>query len=353
MLAQRQKDTELHADEISIQEMDDFLNTNQKSSDVKVTDHRAGSKMEHAKQVSAKTVQELRTVVQGITNELNSIGVLVQDAQQYQGSEKFLNVLGHVGVKWARDRADIHRHDRIQRLDVAAATKIVEDHVASVIHELGITEQMNVSTAARIKEKIDGVLKKQEYAQPIYDKLVPQRKALQAEVESLDDELKAGTIEESQRPAKEKELEAKQRQLDELLLKEKDVADILKQTQSDLPTLRASKTAADQSIQGIHVMRRDILEKFDNCRVVLETATTAMKAKASVEMYDTIDKAFNKTLEIITENNVATAGAIIETMENRIKHGSLDPEVSNRLLSELLGHINDSLRALTEQEDAL
>src|SRR5262249_52877961 len=58
-------------------------------------------------------------------------------------------------------------------------------------------------------------------------------------------------------------------------------------------------------------------------------------------------------LGAITANNVATAGAALEVWTERIKHAAIDPKLSQQLLLELLGHIEEATRSLTATEAAV
>lgn len=67
--------------------------------------------------------------------------------------------------------------------------------------------------------------------------------------------------------------------------------------------------------------------------------------------YKDIDPAFNKTIELLTENNIKTAGAAMALAIERAKKAAIGPDKSMKLLNELLSHINDYAAGIESLEE--
>ena len=332
-----------------LRDVDDVLST---STAQKTQPQKTGTKLDHAREVNHKTEMELRQLCEGLDNRIKEIGIVVAEAQNYQGSEKFYNFLGGIGIKSARDKAAAMRHDRIQTLNLENAIKEIQNYVNETINQLGASESEYKEDIKQYRHNLDTVLAKQKEAMPEYLKSQTARQSLEAEVSELEEQLKAGTLDQSQRPEVERKYEDKQRELQAAQLTEKTMLAIVKEAKEAIPELQKSSRAASDSIESLHSMRQSILEKFNNYRVILDRATTAMKARARLEMYQTVDPTLNKSIEAITENNVATAGAALEVWADRIKHAAIDPETSQRLLNEMIDNISTAAKDLAEAEDS-
>lgn len=340
----------LKADVTTLRDVDDVLSSSRTEA---VRQQGPGSKLAHAKETGKKTEMELRQLCEGLDNKISEIGIVVSQAQTFQGSEKFYNVMGHFGMKWAKDKAAVMRHDRLQTLDLRQAVQEIQNYVVETINQIGESEQEYKMDLGMYQAKLDDVLHKQKVAMPEYLTIQAKRQELEGKVQAIDEELKAGTLDQSERPAKEQEYENAQRELQAAQLQEKTLLATVKEAKEAIPELQKNRDAASNSIQALHGMRQGMFEKFSNLKVVLERATTAMKANARMELYSSVDPAFNKAIEAITSNNVATAGAALETWAERIKHAAIDPERSQQLLNELVGHISDAAKDLQDVENSV
>ncbi|HWY35045.1 MAG TPA: hypothetical protein VNX68_10390 [Nitrosopumilaceae archaeon] len=333
-----------------LRDVDDVLTQN--SAEQKTQTQRTGTKLDHAREVNHKTEMELRQLCEGLDSRLSEIGIVVADAQNYQGKEKVYNFLGNIGMKWGKDKAASMRHDRIQTLNLDNAIKEIQSYVNETITQLGTSEGDYKMDIKLYQSNLDTVLAKQKEAMPKYLSAQTNRQSLESEVQTLEDQLKAGTLDQSERPEIEHKYEDTVRKLQQAQLDEKTYLAIVKEAKEAIPELQKSRSAASDSIQSIHAMRQAILEKFDNYRVILDRATTAMKARARLEMYQSVDPTLNKSIEAITENNVATAGAALEVWAERIKHAAIDPETSQRLLNEMISNTTQSLKDLADAEES-
>jgi chromosome segregation ATPase len=314
---------------------------------------KTGSKLDHAREVGHKTTDELRTLVEGLDQRISEIGITVAEAQNFQGKERFINALGKLGLGFAKKKALQMRHDRLQTIDLTDAVKEIQNFVSSTIIQLGQSEADYKEDVTQYKHKLDEVLDKQIQATPQYLTVQAQRQKVENDLTTLKDELTAGTLSQAERPEKERQLEDVQRHYDDLILQEKTLAAVVKEATEAIPALQEDRDAANQSMQSLHAMRQGMMEKFNNLRVILERAATAVKAQAKAELYKSVDPAFNKAIDVITDNNIATAGALLETWADRIKHSAIDPERSKELLNQLLGHISDAAKDLQDMEDKM
>lgn len=344
-------DVNLKSD-VVMRDVDDVLSTN--STVTQATRQVGpGSKLAHSKEVGKKTAMELQQLCAGLDDKISEIGIVVSSAQNYQGSEKFYNVMSHFGMKWAKDKAALLRHDRMQKLDLKQAVQEIQNYVVETINQIGESEQDYKLDQKSYETKLNDIMKKQSDATPQYLQTVANREALEIKVNALNEELQSGTLEQAVRPGKEREYEAAQRELQAAELQEKTLLAIVKEAKEAIPELQKNRDAAAKSIQALHGMRQGMFEKFSNLKVVLERATTAMKANARLDLYKSVDPAFNKAIEAITASNVATSGAALETYTERLKHAAIDPQRSQELLNELIGHIADAAKDLQEVEDGV
>ena len=337
----------LHHD--AILDVDDVVTQNATQENKQTDNH--GSKLAHAKEVGKKTVTELQALCEGLDSRISEIGIVVEQAQTYQGSEKFFSFLGKVGIKSAKDKAAVMRHERLQKLDLKQAVQEIQNYTVATINELGETETEYKMDLNMYQTKLTEILNKQTVATPKYLAAVAAREALDAKVQAAQEELNSGTVAQAARPAKEAQLEILERQQHAAQLEETSLLSIVKQAKDGIPILQKDRDAAAKAIQAVHGMRQDMFEKFNNLKVVLERATTALKANARLELYSSVDPAFNKAIETITANNIATAGASLEVWAERMKHAAIDPQKSQELLQELLGHISDYAQDLQSVED--
>lgn len=336
----------LHETDTVLRDVDDVLSSTVENHEVA----KSGSKMEHANQVALKTAEEMQQLCEGVNNEFNRLGAKIAGSQTYQGPrEKGLHFLGDtLGLDWATKKAAVLRHDRIQNISFKDAIQELKLYVKDVIRQLGECE-----TQYRISEKayglkIDEMLAKLKEATPRLVDTQKRHAKLQAEVDALTEELAAGTMDQLERPHKQKDLEDKERLLDHTIQEESTLAAIVLEAQTILPGVQQERKAAAIQIQTIHAMRQGEQEKIDNMAATLEHATTAMKARVSAEIYKSVDPALNKAFENIVENDVATAGGMLETCTERMKHPSMDPATSARLQQELMSHINTAAKSLEE-----
>ena len=349
---QKEKSTNLNLGMGTLRDVDDLVTTDTVIQQTRQTDQR-GNKLAHAKEVNVKTAAELKTLCEGLDTRITEIGVVVAEAQKYQGAEKFYSALGHLGFKWGKDKAAIARHERMQKLDLRQAVQEVQNYTVETIKQLGESEQDYKLDLKMYQDKLTEVLNKQSTATPPYLAIVAKRQELEAKVNTAKEELSAGTLSQAERPQKEQDLEAMERQLHEAQLQENSLLAIVKEAKEAIPDLQKDRDAAAESIKALHGMRQSMFEKFSNLKVVLERATTAMKATSRLELYSSVDPAFNKAIETITGNNIAAAGAALETYTDRIKHAAIDPQKSQEFLNELLGHMSDFAKELQDVEDGV
>ncbi len=325
-----------------ITDVDDLAR--EKSSDAPHGSH----KLQHAKEVARRTEEELGALCRGLNDKITELGIEIQRANEYHGVEWAYHVLGAAGLDWAHRRANVMRHRRLENLDTEQAVTELGKFVLATIEQLGESETEYEQDQEVYERKLTEVLAKQREATPLYLRALEVRQALNTEVAILEAALQEVAI--ADRPDAEGKFEAKKRALDAAKLDEATYLAVVKNAQEAIPELQKSRDAATKAIQSLHGMRQSMLEKFANFKIVLERATTAMRARAHIELFENTDPAFNAAISAITQNNVSTAGAALEVWAERIKQAAIDPKRSQELLNELLQHITDAAMSLQETE---
>lgn len=307
-------------------------------------------KLADAHEKGAAMEQELRALCSDVIQRIEAIGLQIARSGEFRGvKEKTLAFLGQFSDK-AMNKAQALRVSRLDTASVEEACREVETFVQETIEKLGTVEAEYVSNVESYGKSIDTVLSKLKEATPRQLQAEQRRAELEGRYNALDLELKSGTIEQKDRPAKEAEFEALKRDLEKVRLDVMEFITIVTEAQRAIPTLQKSKDAAALSIESVHGMRRNLLEKWQNLAVVLENSMTAVRARAQLERYQAVDPALNRSVEVITDHNVAVAGAALEIAAQRLKHAAISPERSRELLQQLTGHVNDFLKEFADVE---
>lgn len=300
------------------------------------------AKLRHANEVGAKSTAEIKTLVAGLNNKVAELGVRVAEAEHYQGvEERMFAFFGRVGFQGAKERADSMKHDRIQSMSLEDAVKEIHIYVQNVIKIIGESESKYKNDLIEYDKDIALILKKYKDANPGYLEAKAQREKLEAEVVEAEEELKAGTLEESEKPAKEKHFDDIKRQLAESRLQESTLLAVVQKAQEALPGVQAVRDSANDAIQSLHGMRQGMKEKFDNFESVLKNAATAMQARARMELFEAVDPALNTTIEAVVRNNVATAGAAQEVYTDRARIAAINPEKFAEISKEFMDNLAD------------
>ena len=124
-------------------------------------------------------------------------------------------------------------------------------------------------------------------------------------------------------------------------MEEKSYLAIVTDAQRTIPIVQNSRDGAQKEIEAIHVMRRALLEKLENVKVMFETAMTNVITKAELERVRVIDPTINRTTTLIAEHNEKTAGAVLELVAERLNKAAVDPAKSAELISNLMGHMKE------------
>lgn len=309
------------------------------------------AKLQRAKRISEETETELSELCRSVNEKISSLGIEINRASEYRGVEWALHILGAAGLDWASRKANVLRRDRLEDINTEEAVQEIGEMVLAAIAHLGESEDLYELDQREYESSLNMILGKQAETTPKYLTALAEREKLEAQVTAMETEVREATM--AERPGKEKAFEALKRKLDTARLAEVTYLAVIKNAQDAIPNLQQSRDAATQSIQSLHGMRQAMLEKFADFKVILERATTAMQARANVELYETIDPAFNKAITAITANNVATAGAALEVWTQRIREAAIDPKRSQALLQELLTHISDAAASLKATEEVV
>ena len=276
-------------------------------------------KLKRAAEISAKSTAEIKAMIAGLRQRRAEIGLRLQQADQYQGfGEKSFAFLGKLGFKSAAERADNMKDDRIQQMTI-------DD--SSINHALRTYREAN----------------------PEYLKAKQLREKLQMDVDSLTEELKAG-ISEAERPEKERELDAVKRKLAGVQLDEVRYFEAVDKAQQALPPLQADRDAANEAIRMFHGMRQGMKENKDNYANLLKNAAVAMKARARLELFSSVDPALHKTIDAVLANDIATTGAAQEVYTERAKIAVIPPERMAELNKEFMDNVMETLNKLNAIE---
>ena len=307
-------------------------------------------RLRRAAEVSAKSTAEIKAMIAGLRQRRAEIGIRLQQADQYQGfAEKSLAFLGKIGFKSAAEHADNLKDDRIQEMTIDDGVQEIERYTNECILELGRSEEQFTLKRNDLDASINHALRTYREANPEYLKAKQLREKLQMEVDSLTEELKAG-LGESERPDKERELDAAKRKLAAAQLDEVRFFEAVDKAQQALPALQADRDSANEAIRMFHGMRQGMKENKDNYANLLKNAAVAMKARARLELFNSVDPALHKTIDAILANDIATTGAAQEVYTERAKVAVIPPERMAELNKEFLDNVMDTLNKLNAIE---
>lgn len=314
--------------------------------------HANNDKLKHAIQVAEETAVNLRGLTEGLDNRMQELGEISKTAKQFEGQEKVYNFLGTFS-KAAKQKAVDLRHDRISHLSFDAAIKEIGGWVDRNIETLGDREVELKTAKVDIIKTLDSMIAKQQEVTPLYLKAQADRQALEGDVQALDEEIKSGTLEESQLPEKNHKLEEKRRQLDAITEQENKYLVVLTKAKAAIPDNQKVRDSLTVTIQSIHSMRLSLSEKFANYKEIWKHSPEAIKTENTVQMYESVDATFNATTEAAVKNFVAMAGGVVSTWAERSSHDAINPDVTLKLANELKGHLQDALASLEAQETKL
>ncbi len=319
----------------TITNLDDLDVTRATEKETASDSNKRRTKMEQAKEFEGKMSEELGTIMQGIEDEVDGLGIQVVNAPKYQGMEKFLYFIGQ------KERASVRHLRRLKEMNLQEKVDRVFEHGKAAIVGLGKIETRHVEDVGKYDTSLKNTLRKYKEAQPEYKRWQETRSSLEIELNGLNLELQAGTVSETERPAKEVELDELKKKLHKAEMEEKSYLAIVTDAQRTIPIVQNSRDGAQKEIEAIHVMRRALLEKLENVKVMFETAMTNVITKAELERVRVIDPTINRTTTLIAEHNEKTAGAVLELVAERLNKAAVDPAKSAELISNLMGHMKE------------
>lgn len=342
-VTQRTARLERGAAESAITALDEFDITREDATPERVrevhTQRLADSsqKLQLAKEQINQMREDLRAMSIGLEERLNEIGYKVSEAYQFQGWEKFLNFFG------AKQKAVDIRYVRLQTQEVDQLVAEIKKLTQETINELGEREGEFEEAATEYRQTKGQVIEKYKQAQPRYKAAKGERENLDAEIKEREVDLESGVVLEDERPQREKDLEEVRRLRHRKFLEETDFLGVVTNAQRSIPILEQNTKAAEESIVAIHMMRRDALENTQNFTTLLDNAMVAVRNRATLERYESTDPAFKKTVTLVTQTNVNMAGAALQVAKQRVARAAIDPERSQQLMNELMGHIQEFL----------
>jgi hypothetical protein len=99
-----------------------------------------------------------------------------------------------------------------------------------------------------------------------------------------------------------------------------------------------------------HGMRQGMKENKDNYANLLKNAAVAMKARARLELFSSVDPALHKTIDAVLANDIATTGAAQEVYTERAKIAVIPPERMAELNKEFMDNVMETLNKLNAIE---
>lgn len=313
--------------------LDDLDVTRQTEAEIAPQSNKKRSKMEIAKEFEQKTTADIAEMMKGIDEEISKLGVTISTASKYQGREKFWNLIGQ------KERADAHRLQRLKGMSLQENLDKLKKLYSDAIDGFGRLEARHIGDVKKFNDSLALTLSRYKEAQPIYKVWRDKRKELEVELNALDLDLKAGTISEEERPAKEAELDNLKKQLHDAEIQENAHLAIVTDAQREIPSVQDARDGAQKQIAAIHTQRISMREKLNNTKVMIETAMTDVITTAELDRVNIVDPAYNKLITMISENKEKTLGATLEVVAERLGKAPIDPAKRLELYTNILGHI--------------
>lgn len=286
------------------------------------------NKLKESRVYIEKLPKELGELTAGLEEELIKIGYTVEEARAFSAWERCLIFFGQ------KDLAEKRRLERLQNQSIRESLKQIGKLTVGTVNELGGIEiECNESIEA-FGEDIKLEVNKLREAQPKYEEAIKIREAFEAQVKELKRELDAG-ISATERPVREEKLEELEKKFQKAHLYESELMIVIKIAQEAIPILQENREALQQLVKSIHGMRRQLLEKQEAFKSLLENAMTAVRSQAKIERFNAIDPVRNKVNALLTEINIKAAAGGMETLADRLAKASIDPDLSLRFTQEL------------------
>lgn len=300
------------------------------------------NKLQQARSEIEKLPKELGDLTAGLEQELINIGYTVQEARSFTAWERFLLFIGQ------KDSAEKSRLERLENQRVDITVEQINKLTLGTVRELGEIEKDCEKAVDDFSGGIKMETGKLEEAQPKYEKIKTKRGEIEAARDDLKRELEAGTVSASERPEKEKELDELEKTFHKLHLVESDLLIVIKVAQEAIDILQKNRTALLELVKSIHGMRRQLLEKQEAFKSILENCMTTVKAGAKIERFNAVDPTVNKVVSLLTNVNVAVAAGGMETLADRLSKSSMDPDEALRLSQKLAEETSVFMEKLAE-----
>lgn len=336
-------------DERLQEDLDSTFGVTTKQADKAVT--RPQTKLERGRVSCEQTVGALRLLVEELDGKMEELAGTLGQTSRYVGVERPLAFLGKtLGITFLEAQALNRKEERVNKLDVGQLTKLLRDHVRYTIEKLEKSKKEFDVAVAAYDASLAKTIDDYKRTQPEYETVLKEQERLSALITELKQNLDAGLIGETERPAKEAELDKLEQQLYEVEKRVGDAVQILKACQESIKLIPENRKAAHESRVAIQQMQREALEKLKHFGVLFEQSMAAVRAQAAVENFNRTAPSYDKGIQAIHRNNVAFAGAAIEVLAKRLQTNTVDPSVVLELIKEIAGHIQEGSDAMKKAE---
>ncbi|HNY11332.1 MAG TPA: hypothetical protein PKK26_07035 [Candidatus Wallbacteria bacterium] len=256
--------------------------------------------------------QDMQSLIEELTNELENLGRKVATTKDYQGLEKFWGAIG--ATKWA----NASRLDRIKTQNVDGSMKTVLAYANGTVESLNqqIAKNAEMYSALTQKEKI--IVEKLNENQPKYEHWREEVRRLGKEIEDVDRRLREAN--ETERPKVEQEKTTLSRELDQAKLNETSYFEIVKNASEAVSLVRHHAQGFYQAIDALTQSKIKTAEKIDNLKEIFTGIYQIMETALEIKGFSRIDSTLNYLADKTTETlNTQLEGILDETMARNEK----------------------------------
>ncbi|MEZ7891930.1 MAG: hypothetical protein QMC67_09285 [Candidatus Wallbacteria bacterium] len=287
--------------------------------------------------------KDMQELIEELTGELENLGRKVTTTKDFQGLEKFWNVIG--ATKWA----NASRLDRIRAQNVAGSMQTVLAYANGTVESLNqqIAKNAEMYSALTQKEKV--IVEKLNENQPKYEHWREEVKNIAQKIQDIERRLRESN--ESERPKIEEEKTKMQRELDQARLNETSFFEIVKNASEAINLVRHHAQGFYQAIDALTQSKIKTAEKIDNLKEIFTGIYQIMETALEIKGFSRIDSTLNYLADKTTETlNVQLEGILDETMARNEKK-VIDDEKMLKYMEHLNKVVQNFTDGMQKQQD--
>lgn len=283
---------------------------------------------------------DLQSLIEDLTNELDELGRNVTTFQDATTMERFV---GSFNKRWARQMT----LNRVREQNVEGSMRTILAYARGTVESLNAAIAKNAHAYGKLQTTDAELSNKLVEFQPKYEQWRTTAKRLENELAELDRRIQVA--DETTFATLQQERSKLQVQLDEAKINETQYFEVLKNAKEAQPIVRAHMEGFKQAIAALTQNKVKTQEKIANLTNVFEGIYQIMETALEIKGFSTIDKSLNyaadSTTRIMTEQ---VEGILAETADRAEKK-----LIDDAKLKEYTDHLEQIIGAFDERMQQL